>query len=118
MQLSNISRQPSASKTIFSGFQNATINLDNKTVTFIGKESKKFNLVRGDDGSSRLRGNGSTKHLPDNFMPRDAALSEDCGEFGDTYSVKVLGDEDALPSIKQVLDGLQEDYHAMIRDLS
>jgi len=51
-------------------------------------------------------------------MPRDAALSEDCGEFGDTYSVKVLGDEDALPSIKQVLDGLKDDYLEMIRDLS
>jgi len=47
-----------------------------------------------------MRGIGSTKHLPDNFMPRDAALSDECGEFGDTYSVKVLGDEDSLPSIK------------------
>ena len=92
--------------------------MENQTVTFIDQKKKKFNLVRGQDGSRRLRGSASVKHLPDNFMPRDAALSEDCGEFGDTYSVKVLGDEDALPSIKLVLDGLQKDYLEMIRDLS
>lgn len=75
---------------------------------------EQFKLIRS-KSRFKERGRHSKKHMGDDFrLIYSTAAAKGCDFFGHQYTIKILKDEDALPTIRQVLEGLHLHYVNLI----